>query len=254
MDANKHGNAIRFSYSTTSEASWTRLASLASGHAEWQPDVNAAFARCAARTRNGHRSGIGWISAALVAATVCIFAIVYPSPAVLAHRCLECSLAVLQSLTPSKKTERVLVAVPSRLPAPDFTLADSSGTPVKLSDFHGKVVLVNFWATWCHGCQLEIPWIVEFQKELGGKGLAVVGVSTDDDGWNSVRPWMKDRNINYVIAIGDEALTKKYGVTEMPVTALVDRNGRIAELHSGVIDRADMRQKIELLLREPQNP
>jgi cytochrome c biogenesis protein CcmG/thiol:disulfide interchange protein DsbE len=256
MDANEEGNAMGFSYSTTSDASWSlaRLALLAADGAEWQPNVDTAFARCAERTRNRNRSGIGWISAAAVAAALCVFALTYPSPAALAHRCLECSLAVLQSLTPSKKTEPALAAASSRMLAPDFTLADSSGAPVRLSDFRGKVVLVNFWATWCHGCQLEIPWLVEFQKELGGKGLAVVGVSTDDDGWKSVRPWMKDRAINYAIVIGDEALTKKYGVTEMPVTALVDRNGRIAELHSGVIDRADMRRKIDILLREPQTP
>ena len=83
-----------------------------------------------------------------------------------------------------------------RKPAANFTLADANGAKVALADYKGKVVLLNFWATWCGPCKVEIPWFVEFNKTYKDRGLAVVGVSLDDDGWKSVKPYLaheKDR-------------------------------------------------------------
>jgi len=77
--------------------------------------------------------------------------------------------------------------------APDFALTDVSGNPIKLSDSKGKVILLNFWATWCGGCQTEIPWFIEFQNKYKDAGLNVIGVSLDDDGWKSVTPYVKER-------------------------------------------------------------
>ena len=110
--------------------------------------------------------------------------------------------------------------------------------------------LVNFWATWCEGCQVEIPWFVEFQKEYQARGLVVIGISMDDDGWKSVRPWLKEKNVNYPIVIGNERLGKQYGLDGMPLTALVDREGRIADVHPGLVDKAATQQKIRALLQE----
>ena len=73
--------------------------------------------------------------------------------------------------------------------APDFTLIDSTGSPIKLSELKGKVVLLDFWATWCGGCKVEIPWYMEFETKYAKKGLATIGVSLDDDGWKSVKPF-----------------------------------------------------------------
>ena len=134
--------------------------------------------------------------------------------------------------------------------APDFNLKDASGTDVKLSNLKGKVVLVNFWATWCEGCQVEIPWFVEFQKEYASRGLVVVGISMDDDGWKSVKPWIKEKNVNYPIVIGNDGLGKQYGLQGMPLTALVDREGRIADVHHGIVEKSATQEKIRDLVRE----
>jgi len=87
------------------------------------------------------------------------------------------SVAVWQSLLPPVPAQSDLKPPSERSLAPDFNLKDESGKDVKLSDLKGKVVLVNFWATWCEGCQVEVPWFVEFQKEYASRGLVVVGIS-----------------------------------------------------------------------------
>ena len=137
-----------------------------------------------------------------------------------------------------------------RKAAPGFTLSDSTGAPVRLSDYKGKVVLLNFWATWCHGCKLEIPWFVEFESRFKDSGLAVIGVSMDADGWKSVKPYLKEKKLNYPVVIGSEGLANQYGLTSMPMTALIDRQGKIAALHTGVVDKAACEGEIrQLLLR-----
>jgi peroxiredoxin len=135
--------------------------------------------------------------------------------------------------------------------APDFTLTDSTGSPVKLSAYKGKVVLLDFWATWCHGCKIEIPWYVEFQDKYRNDGLSAIGVSMDDDGWKSVKPFLQEHKLNYPVVIGDQDLAKRYGgLPSLPVTLLIDRNGRIAESHAGMVDKDAFEKKINTLLHE----
>jgi peroxiredoxin len=220
---------------------WEKLAGLNSGE-EWQPDVRAALARFSERRRKRDWVWGRWALLATVAAAACLFAMFLPSPRVLAHRCLECSVAVWQSLSGQSDVNIVGQT------APDFVLTDANGNEVKLSELKGKVVLVNFWATWCHGCQQEIPWFVEFSKKYGGQGLAVIGVSMDSDGWKEVRPWIKEKGVNYNVVIGSEELAKKYGLDGMPLTALVGRDGKIAEVHAGVADRDATEKRIRELL------
>jgi len=226
-----------------------RLAALDSG-GEWEPDVTAGLSRLRELRFRGNWISGRWLWAATGALGLCICLIVLPSPKVLAHRCLECSVAVWHSLLPSVPTQSGLKPPSERSLAPDFNLKDINGKDVKLAELKGKVVLVNFWATWCEGCQVEIPWFVEFQKEYAGRGLVVVGISLDDDGWKSVKPWIKEKKVNYPIVIGNEGLGKQYGLVGMPLTALVDREGRIADVHQGIVEKTATQEKIRDLLNE----
>src|SRR5216684_2697750 len=135
-----------------------------------------------------------------------------------------------------------------RKTAPNFTLTDSKGTSVRLSDYKGRVVLLDFWATWCHGCKIEIPWYMEFQDKYKDKGLSVIGVSMDDDGWKSVKPFLEEKKMNYTVVVGNEPLGKLYGLSAMPMTLLIDREGKIAASYSGVIDRAKCESDLQALL------
>src|ERR1700680_1526737 len=137
----------------------------------------------------------------------------------------------------------------SRKAAPGFALNDAQGAPIRLSDYRGKVVLLNFWATWCHGCKLEIPWFMEFEKKYKGSGLEVIGVAMDDDGWKSVKPYLEEKKMNYTVVIGDEGLGKLYGLGSMPMTGVIDRDGRIAATYNGVVGRAQCESKIRMLLQ-----
>jgi peroxiredoxin len=136
-------------------------------------------------------------------------------------------------------------------PAPDFSLNDSTGLPVKLSAYKGKVVLLDFWATWCGGCKVEIPWYVEFENRYRNDGLAAIGVSMDEDGWKSVKPFLEENKLNYPVVIADQDLSKRYGgLPSLPMTLLIDRNGRIAESHAGMVDKDAFEKKIKTLLQE----
>lgn len=137
-----------------------------------------------------------------------------------------------------------------RKPAPNFTLNGSNGTPIRLSDYKGRVVLLNFWATWCHGCGLEIPWFIQFQDEFKEKGLIVLGVSMDDDGWKSVKPYMLEKKVNYTMVLGDKKMGDLYGLSAMPMTLLIDRDGKIAKTYSGVVDKDQCEQEIRTLVQK----
>jgi thiol-disulfide isomerase/thioredoxin len=143
-----------------------------------------------------------------------------------------------------------LTAANSRKPASDFTLTDSKGASVKLSDYKGRVVLLDFWATWCEGCKVEIPWYMEFEKKYKDSGLSVVGVSVDDDGWKSVKPFLEAKQVNYPVVIGDWDLAGRFGITSLPVTLLIDRNGKVADLHVGMVDKDIFDREIQILLKE----
>ena len=148
--------------------------------------------------------------------------------------------------------EKISVAeTQDRKAAPAFALPDAGGREVSLEAYRGEVVVLNFWATWCHGCKQELPWFVRFEKEYGSRGLTVIGASTDADGWKSVNPYLKKKPLNYPVVIADATLTSAYGLGAMPMTVLIDRQGRIAATYTGVVDRAACDQAIQSLLREP---
>jgi peroxiredoxin len=229
-----------------------RLAFL-SPHETWNPDFAAAQSRLRARLaapKPNLSRMFGW--SAVLVATSAIIALALtsaPTPRVLAQRCIDCSIALWQSISPDAPADAKLIAVSDRLPAPDFTLTDENGKSVRLSDRKGKVVLLNFWATWCGGCQVEIPWFRDFYSKYKRSGLDTIGVSMDSDGWTSVRPYLKEKPIPYTIVIGDDSTAKEFHVTAMPVTVLIDRQGRIAATHSGIVAIATYRSEIESLLK-----
>jgi len=133
--------------------------------------------------------------------------------------------------------------------APEFALEDSAGKTVKLKDYRGKVVLLDFWATWCTGCKKEIPWFAGFQNKYGAKRFAVVGVSLDEDGWKVLRPFLADGHVPYEVVLGNDATAKSFGIENMPDTFLIDRKGKLAAAYrAGLVDRDDIESNIKALL------
>jgi peroxiredoxin len=217
---------------------------------EWQPNAGRGLARLRERQgiSNPLRRGLVWAALAVAGLALCVA--VLPQPRVLAYRCLDCSVALWQSLSASNRVHANVKPHGGRKMAPDFASADASDKPIKLSDFRGNVVLLNFWATWCGGCQVEIPWFMEFQNKYKDSGFAVIGVSLDADGWKSVKPYVKEKAVNYPVVIGSQEVAQLYRVTAMPVTLLIDREGRIATSHFGVVGKSDYRAEVETLLGE----
>ncbi len=145
---------------------------------------------------------------------------------------------------PRLKSER------DRQPAPNFTLKDADGKPVQLSDYRGKVVLLNFWATWCDPCRLEIPWFIEFERQHKGQGFAVVGVSMDEDGWQAVKPFVSEVGINYRIVLGNDKVAAQYGgIDSLPTSFVIDREGRIAAVHIGLVSKSRYENDLEQLFQ-----
>ena len=137
----------------------------------------------------------------------------------------------------------------ARKPAPDFQLKDGDGKVVKLSDYKGKVVLLNFWATWCGPCKIEIPWFVEFEQNYRDKGFAVLGVAMDEEGWAAVKPFVSSHKVNYRMVIGDDMTAQKFGgVESLPTSFMIDREGRIAAVHVGLVSKKDYANDIAQLL------
>jgi cytochrome c biogenesis protein CcmG/thiol:disulfide interchange protein DsbE len=145
-------------------------------------------------------------------------------------------------------------SIKNRKPAADFTLRDANGTPVKLSDYRGKVVLLNFWATWCGPCTLEIPWFIEFEQQYKTQGFAVVGVSMDEEGWTAIKPYVAAHKMNYRVLLGDDSVSQLYGgVESLPTTFLIDRKGRVAfPPHIGLAGKNEYLKEIQSLLGEQQ--
>jgi thiol-disulfide isomerase/thioredoxin len=134
------------------------------------------------------------------------------------------------------------------------------GTKTWISNYRGKVVLLDFWATDCGGCVLEIPSFIELQREYKDKGFAAVGVSMDisyeslkdaAEAWGRVRPFMAKHGVNYTILMGDDAVSKAYALDTFPATYLIDKSGRIAASYVGIlVDKENVAKNIRSLLAE----
>jgi cytochrome c biogenesis protein CcmG/thiol:disulfide interchange protein DsbE len=136
--------------------------------------------------------------------------------------------------------------------APDFKLASIDGRSVSLSDFKGKVVVVNFWATWCPPCRAEIPDFVRMQSKYRKRGLAFVGLSLDAGGARDVRPFAEEHNVNYPMLVANDEVAKQYGgIVGIPTSFVVDRDGRIVKRFVGYTDPKVWESTLEELLGRP---
>lgn len=137
-------------------------------------------------------------------------------------------------------------------------LIDLKGGPLDLGPYQGKVVLVNFWATWCSPCRVEIPWLIEFQEKYADRGFTVLGVAMDDEGRTAVEPYVERERfelngrqvaINYPIVIGGEAVERQFdGLIGLPTSILIARDGTRVKRVIGLIDHERLGKEIEELL------
>ena len=133
--------------------------------------------------------------------------------------------------------------------APGFTLKDAHGRTVQLADYKGKIVLLNFWATWCGPCKIEIPWFIDFEQRYKDRGFAVLGISMDEDGWDAVKPYIEAKKVNYRVIIGTDEVADLYGgVSSLPTSFIIDRQGKIASTHIGLVSKSVYQNDIEQLL------
>ncbi len=135
--------------------------------------------------------------------------------------------------------------------APGFTLTSLDGQTLRLSAFRGRVVLINFWATWCAPCQVEMPVFAAWQRQYGPQGFQVIGISLDDNAAPAHRV-VRRLNLNYPVAMGDERLAARYGgVLGLPLTFLIDRNGVVQARFQGETDVKRIESRVNALLAEP---
>ncbi|HVZ17362.1 MAG TPA: TlpA disulfide reductase family protein [Terriglobales bacterium] len=128
--------------------------------------------------------------------------------------------------------------------APQFSLTDINGQKLDLTSYRGKIVLLDFWATWCAPCRTEIPHFIDMQNKYGSQGLQIIGISLDDSA-DPVKKYYAEQKMNYPVAVGDDKLASAYGgVLGLPVAYLIDREGRILYKHTGETDAAVFEKEI----------
>jgi cytochrome c biogenesis protein CcmG/thiol:disulfide interchange protein DsbE len=132
------------------------------------------------------------------------------------------------------------------VPAPDFDLASLDGKRVKLSDFRGKAVLLNFWATWCSPCKVEMPWFVELQKKYGNDGFVVLGIAMDDSDPAKIAQFAAEMGVNYPVLLGTDKISDDYGdVQFLPTTFYIDRDGKIVGKGTGLLARSEVEASVQ---------
>jgi len=141
-------------------------------------------------------------------------------------------------------------------PAPEFRLESLEGRAVRLSDYRGQAVLLNFWATWCAPCRVEMPWLADLSRRYRRQGLEIVGVSMDGADRARIASFVRERKIPYTILLGDEAVGAAYGgVRLLPQTFFIGRDGAVAWSISGLATKSDLELAVrQLLERDDSEP
>ena len=135
------------------------------------------------------------------------------------------------------------------LTAPDFELTSLDGKRVKLSDYRGKAVLLNFWATWCSPCKVEMPWFVDLQKKYGNDGLVVLGVAMDDTETSKIAQFTSEMGVNYPVLLGTDKVSEDYGNVEyLPTSFYIDREGKLIGKGTGLLGRKEIEQNVQKAL------
>jgi peroxiredoxin len=188
------------------------------------------------------------------------FAGTKPTPKIVAFIVAFVWTCTIPALFAQQDVHAALTPPANRKPAPAFRLVTEDGTKMQISDYRGKVVLLNFWATDCGGCVLEIPSFIELEKAYKDKGFTAVGISMDisyeslkdaGEAWGRVRPFVAKHGVNYPIAMGDDAISKAYALNAFPATYLIDKSGKIAVAYVGVvINKDNVATNIKSLLSE----
>jgi thiol-disulfide isomerase/thioredoxin len=130
--------------------------------------------------------------------------------------------------------------------APDFELKSLDGKSVQLSSLKGKAVLVNFWATWCEPCKIEMPWLVDLQKKYGPDGLQIVGVAMDDSGEKTISDFARKMQVNYTILLGTEKVADQWGgVDGLPTSFFLDRDGKVVDRAMGLVSESVIEDAIK---------
>jgi len=133
--------------------------------------------------------------------------------------------------------------------APQFALKDLNGRIVRLSDYQGKVVLINFWATWCPPCRAEMPDLVKLQREHGKDGLQIIGITYPPERSARVRRFARGLKVNYPIILGTREIKARFSSDEtLPLTIVINRDGKVIEIISGILLREEFEEKIKPLL------
>jgi len=154
---------------------------------------------------------------------------------------------------PTKPSGDKAPTSPGGKPAPSFTLQDLNGKTVSLSDFKGKVVILDFWATWCPPCVVEIPHFIELYKQYKDQGFAMVGISLDREGIGVVESFARKYQVNYLILMADSQVANAYGgITGIPTTFVIDPAGNIRQKYIGYRDKAVFEADIKALLAETE--
>ena len=136
--------------------------------------------------------------------------------------------------------------------APDFQLTGVDGRTVRLADLRGKAVLLNFWATWCPPCKVEIPWFVDLQKQYGPQGLQIVGVAMDEGNpRDAIAKFAGEMGVNYTMVLGNEKVADAYGGVEaLPTTFYIGRDGKIVSRVFGLVSHRDVEENIRAALKQ----
>jgi thiol-disulfide isomerase/thioredoxin len=168
-------------------------------------------------------------------------------------------IAILGMLAVGKYLNRIHGHSPSKMvgdvrgvAAPNFDLATLDGHRVKLSDYRGKAVLLNFWATWCSPCKVEMPWFVELQKKYGNDGLVILGIAMDDSDAPKIAQFASEMGVNYPVLLGTDKVSEQYGNVEfLPTSFYIDREGKIIGKGTGLLGRGEIEDNVRKALASP---